>query len=123
MIVYLDRGCSRHVFGIGQHVVKVPRVDLWDRFLRGLQGNMQEAAYGRARWPELCPVAAALPGGFVLVMRRARVCSSADFPEAQARSMCERAAASGRHVSSVVELKPDSWGWLDGRLVAIDYGG
>lgn len=118
---HLGSGITRHVFGIGSYAIKVPRIDRWTRFLRGLLGNTQEAACGRLGWPELCPVVFALPGGFLVIARRAVACTSADFPVELARRIIESAAVDGRLVGSMVELKYDSWGWLDGRLVAIDY--
>ena len=33
---------------------------------------MQERAFACEGWPELCPVTLSLPGGFLIIMRRAR---------------------------------------------------
>ena len=114
-------GYSRAVFALGAFVVKVPRLATWERFLYGLLGNMQETYLGQFEWPELCPVLFALPGGFAVVMRRAQVCTDADWPgEDACKEIISNANRADRCVPA--ELKPDSWGWLNGRLVAIDYG-
>lgn len=108
-------GASRFVILSGRLAVKVPHPGSWRRFLHGLLANDQEALFGRSGWPELCPVVFSLPGGFLLVMRRAKPCSDADALDFDALT---------NRPDYVIpaEPKPSSWGWLDGRVVAIDYG-
>jgi hypothetical protein len=80
---------------------------------------MQEADLGRRGWPELCQVLFAIPGGFLIAMPRAQVCTAETMPSDE-----EHARIIGQPGKCIpVERKPDSWGRLpDGRLVAIDYG-
>lgn len=115
----MKRGMSRYVFTVGSYVLKVPRADRWSRFLWGLLGNMQEAEFGSLGWPELCPVVFSLPLGFAVVAKRAEVCRY-DIPVDELKAVVERAGNEGRCVPA--ELKASSWGTLDGRLVAVDYG-
>lgn len=123
MIATLGSGISRHTFALGsRYVLKVPRLDGWVPFLNGLLGNVHEAERHDPSWPELCPVVVALPGGLALVARRAAPCDDSAATRAEIEALCERAAESGRLVATLAELKPSSWGWLDGRLVAVDYG-
>ncbi len=51
-----------------------------------------------------------------MVMRRVRVMTEEEF-----EAVDLQAWASGQYVIPC-ELKSDSFGWLDGRIVAIDYG-
>jgi hypothetical protein len=90
----------------------------WRLFLQGLLANMQEREFARAKWPELCPVLFSLPGGWLVVMRRARVMTDDEFAAFDAQAW---AAASGQYCVPC-ELKADSFGWLGGRVVSIDYG-
>jgi hypothetical protein len=112
-------GASRTVLCTRTRAFKVPSLRGWKPFLWGLLANLQEREFGRAGWPELCPVLWSLPLGLLVVMPRARVCTDADgLTDDDYRRLTH-------HTDRCVpaEWKPSSWGYLpDGRLVAIDYG-
>lgn len=114
-------GCTRHVLLIGPWAVKVPafwRSDGgWKLFLCGLLANMQERDFSATGWPELCPVVASIPGGWLVVMRRAREMTDDEFAAFDAKNFCEN---EDRIIPA--EHKSNSFGWLDGRIVAFDYG-
>lgn len=117
VISYSGRGVTRHVFIVGRWALKVPRLNYgWAMFLRGLLGNMQEATWGRCGWDGICPVVFALPGGFVIVQRRVRVMTDEEFAAFDWRAFTRR---KGYRIPA--ERKSDSFGWLDGAVVAIDY--
>ena len=67
--------------------------------------------------PELCPVLWGLPGGWLIVMRRAEPLTRAQFDKIDLETWCDRG-----DWKIPAELKMDSFGWLDGKLVAVDYG-
>lgn len=90
----------------------------WRHFLLGLLSNLQEAHLGRSGWPELCPVLWSIPGGFLLVMAAAEICSDENPPS----SDLVQGLTSHPERRIPVEAKADSFGLLDGRLVATDYG-
>lgn len=111
-------GCTRAVLLVGGLAIKVPQFRMgWRLFLLGLLANMQERDFARLRWPELCPVVLALRGGWLLIMRRASPMSLERWVEFDAVAWRER--PDGR---IPVEIKRDSFGILDGRIVAVDYG-
>lgn len=114
------KGSAREVFLIGRWAIKVPRVHSWETFLWGLLSNIQEAEFGRCGWPELCPVVWRIRGGFMVVMPRVQILTEAEFDEGEIGGIVDAANAAGRCVPA--EFKPDSWGRLDGRIVAVDYG-
>jgi hypothetical protein len=89
----------------------------WHKFLCGLLANMQEATFGRAGYPEVCPVLFALPGGWLLVMRRAVMLTDEEWAAFDPKAFCETP-----NYVIPAEFKQDSFGKLDGRIVAIDYG-
>jgi hypothetical protein len=65
-------GVSRDVLCIGGWALKFPKLARgWRQFLIGLLSNMQERDLSKRGWPKLCPVVFALPGGWLVVMRRA----------------------------------------------------
>lgn len=113
-----DRGCTRLVLLLGPWAIKVPNFLYgWRAFLNGLMGNMQEVTLSGCGWPELCPVLWRVLGGFLIVMRRARILTDGEFVAFDAAAFCE----CGDYVVPA-EPKSDSFGWLDGRIVAVDYG-
>lgn len=63
----------------------------------------------------VCPVLWCLPGGFLNVMPRAAELTEAEFARLNVSEFCDRNKI-------VVEYKRDSFGWLDDRIVAVDYG-
>lgn len=115
------RGVTRFVILTRRYAIKVPRFwhygrFRWEMFLYGLLGNMQEAKFARTGWPELCPVYFAVPGGWLLVMPRCEALDEELTPE-------QYAAFTNRPDYVLpVEHKADSFGYLNGHLVAVDYG-
>lgn len=57
-----------------------------------------------------------LPGGFMNVMPKVEVCTDETAP-LDYEELTDKA-----QYCVPAEHKPDSWGFLNGRLVAIDYG-
>jgi hypothetical protein len=110
-------GVMRHVLLIGHWAIKVPALWSWKLFLCGLLANMQERSFAATGWPELCPVVWSIPGGWLIVMRRARMMTDAEFSAFDAKAFCEN---EDRIIPA--ELKSNSFGWLEGRVVAVDYG-
>ena len=113
----LKYGVTRCVLLVGDYAIKVPAMVEWRLFLLGLLANMQEALWSKTGWPELCPVLWAMPGGFLVVMRRARVLTDEEFLALDLEHWVQRT-----DYLIPVEIKSDSFGYLDGCLVAVDYG-
>lgn len=110
-------GATRWVLLVGMVAIKMPRPTGWSTFLRGLLSNMQERQFARAGWAELCPVLASLPGGWLVVMPRCRPLTCYEFNVLDTEAFINQ-----RDYVVPVEPKPDSFGWLNGRVVAVDYG-
>src|SRR5690349_2511949 len=71
-MIWIRTGVTREVFLTRRYAIKTPKLTGgWSFFLRGLLANMQERRLATARWPELCPMLFSLPGGWLVVMRRA----------------------------------------------------
>jgi hypothetical protein len=113
----IRRGSTRTVFLLGRYAVKVPRASTWRTFLNGLLANMQERGFAVTGWPELCPVLFSLPGGWIVVMRRARPLTDEEWFEFDPTGFVQRS-----DYCVPAEEKRDSFGMLDGRVVAVDYG-
>jgi hypothetical protein len=111
-------GATRLVFLWRGLAFKLPATHSWRNFLNGLLANMTERACGRVSLPGFCPVVFSLAGGFLVVMRRARPLTPAEWAGFDPVAFCLRG-----DYSIPAEPKEDSFGVLDGAIVAIDYGG
>lgn len=118
MVEICRTGTTRLVILTKLYAIKIPNLlNGWDLFLRGLLGNQQEKIFSATGWVELCPVLFALPGGFLNVMPRARPLTTAEWEEFDIDSFLEN---DFRIIPA--ERKRDSFGVLNGRIVAVDYG-
>jgi hypothetical protein len=136
-------GEQRWIVLCGSLVLKSPRT-AWgngclSRFRLGLRANQQEARFSLTGWPELCPVVAKIPGGLLNVMLRAKPLSDEEWSEFDYQSFVarcspddpwwhERSMAAGYAIAPAeglvpAECKPNSFGVLRRRIVAVDYGG
>jgi len=98
-------------------VIKIPRIYSWGHFLLGLLANLQERKFSRAEWSELCPVVASIPGGWLVVMKYARPLTEKEWKGMNVDQWMHR-----EDYSIPVEPKINSFGVLNGNIVAIDYG-
>jgi hypothetical protein len=117
MIGINRKGATRIVFLTKKHAIKVPRVDSWKTFLTGLLANLQERTFSTTGWEELCPVIFADPLGIFVIMPKADPLDSRTF----------RCLDYDNFVNKIdyvvpVENKIDSFGFLDNKVVAVDYG-
>ena len=117
-----EYGSTRIVFLTRSWAIKVPYYLVWRNFLLGLLANMEERQLHDVYWGEeyesfdrLCPVKFSLWGGWLLVMPRCEPLTREEFEEWKAH--CDY-----QNMPLEVEPKLSSWGWLEGRVVAIDYG-
>lgn len=110
-------GCMRVVWLIGQWAIKFPAMVEWRLFLLGLLANMQERQWSKTGWPELCPVVWSIPGGWIIIMKRARVMTNAEFNNFDSEKWRDK----GDYMIPA-EDKQNSFGWYQDKIVVIDYG-
>lgn len=117
-------GVSRWVLLFGRFALKFPSFSSWDQFLQGLRANMQETRF--ASWKravdshKLCPILFTVPGGWLNIMPRVRMLAPQAWDAFKLEFDKWKVVDDDFHVP--VERKRSSFGWLDGRVVAIDYG-
>ena len=112
-------GCTRIVLLTRYWAVKLPNfLSGWKMFLNGLLANIQERQFWLGTgWPELCPVIFSIPGGWLVIMRLAREMTDGEFLEFDSKAWADRP-----EYAIPCEHKSNSFGWIDGRVVCIDYG-
>lgn len=133
--VWARTGVTREVFLIGRYAFKLPKLTYgWKMFLQGLLCNMQEAVWGRSKeMPEFCPVVFSIPGGWLVVMKRAMPLTDEQWREflrdrlgidgiKSFHPRDEIKSWTGGDYFIPAEVKENSFGLLDGRVVVIDYG-
>jgi hypothetical protein len=113
-------GTTRIVLCVGPIAFKIARDN------RGARCNCFEADLYRAsdarRRAMLCPPLWCSANGAVLVMRRAEPIPENEFYEIRDTGRLPDWDYRGPgDVESPFEWKPSDWGWLDGRIVAVDY--
>jgi len=106
-------GRNRFVLLTRRYALKIPSLRCWQDFLYGLLNNCTEARVGTSGHAGVCPVLWSIPGGWLVVMPRLQILKDEDL------HMVDVAQAS---TGLCVELKPDSFGLYQGRVVAVDYG-
>ena len=117
MIYSIAKGVTRKCFLIGRYAIKIPRTYSWEAFLLGILGNLQERSMSPA-YPQLCPVIFSLFGFINIMPRVTPICYS---EEALQHIIQKDFTIGGFRLP--VEPKSSSFGYLNGKLVAVDYGG
>lgn len=117
MMEKITHGITRTVFLTKRYAFKLPCCRYgWKMFLQGLLANMQERVWGRSGYDGICPVIWADRFGFLVVQPRVEVLDMA-MSEDEYIMFCYR-----QDYIIPAENKSDSFGYLNGKLVAIDYG-
>ncbi len=118
MVRMIKRGSTRRVFLVGSYAVKIPWGVEWRHTLKGILGNINEAQISSYH-ASFCPVVWCSWGGFILIMRRAEEMTYNDYKTYKA-DMDE--LRKSFWIEEYVEPTFASWGFYEGRLVALDYG-
>lgn len=117
MFLEFKRGITREVFLIGKYAIKIPSFRSYKLFLTGILCNIQERMFSKGLKTDLiCPVLLMSPLGFVIIMPR---CEPSGFKSSEE---VFGVIQKYRDAGIPVECKPCSFGFLNGRLVALDYG-
>jgi hypothetical protein len=111
----MPHGVFRRVIVLGGFAFKLPRLR---EFARGMRCNRWEREMWyvwrpKYRWENLCPILFADPFGLLVVM--ARAAQPVTFEEV-------RAEDPDYYPGITAEAKPEDYGRLNGRIVAVDYG-
>ncbi len=107
-------GVMRIVLLVGPYAIKFPSPRYgWVMFLRGLLSDMSETRQGKpaCRCYYLCPVLFSVPGGWMIVMRRAQPLPDGMWHEGLLPNPPRN-----------LDDKAENFGLLDGTVVLLDYG-
>ncbi len=126
----IKTGCSRWVCLIGKYAIKFPNPTTKRSWLNGLLANMQEADFTTLKSDKLCPVLFSAWFGLLIVMPRCEPLTDTDFLNfAESQTTRENSITSAIFLmldcgefKQMIEYKTNSFGWLNGKIVALDYG-
>ena len=119
-------GATRWVIVIGNLVFKIPRTSTFRSFLNGVLANEQEHVWSKAfkKQGRLCPVLFTFPLYLVIVMPKVKVLTNDDCRNGLVDHIdFDEFLKIGCDKESLypAEKKADSFGWLNGNLVIINY--
>lgn len=115
----IKTGTTRLVIIAFNFVFKIPSPRSYKSFLLGLMCNIQEKEFSAIEEMrhKVCPVLFYFPLGLFIVMPKARVLIKGELSRSYLQNFCEN-----DDYIIPAEPKHDSFGYLNGNLVAIDYG-
>lgn len=110
-------GATRHAILVGRYALKVPNVrNGWEMFLCGILGNIQEQKFSGSDLI-FCPIVFSIWGGWFNVMRRASPMSEDDFDRLVTDDFMQ-----SHSMIVPCEIKVSSFGYIEGKVVCVDYG-
>lgn len=118
MIVLKTNGVTRLVILTKNYAFKIPNfLNGWSMFLTGLLCNMQEKNFSTINWEELCPVVFSIRGGWLIVMKKASPLTDEEWENFNYKKFIIK-----NEFVIPVEPKKCSFGKLNDKIVAVDYG-
>ena len=124
------QGCFRIVILIGNYAIKIPNfLNGYRYFLKGILSNHQEIMLSKNfnHHSKYCPVLFSIWGGWLNIMPKCQILTDEEFINNINEEwlyikdvILTEDAIIDRKLP--VELKSDSFGWLNGRIVSVDYG-
>ena len=104
----MKKGSTRQVLFIGKYAIKFPLCESWETFIQGILHNINEKKWSVL--PKFCPVLFSL-GGLLNIMPKCGVITDKEFKNIKMDDYF-----------SIPEKKISSFGKLNGKIVAVDYG-
>lgn len=123
MISIDKKGATRIVFLTKKYAIKIPSFYSWKMFLHGLIANLNERAfkeYSCTPGSGLCPTVYASETGLISIQKRCLpVQHRGMFWVELAHLACSTVLHEDFFYS---DAKPENFGYIDGKLVKLDYG-
>ena len=120
-------GGTRIVVLTKKYAFKIPRLGSWKQFVQGMLSNMTEGQWKDVGNKHLCPIKYSNRFGLLVVMDRAERVIDEDKFKADLAKLIE-SESEGVDPSELgadffeYDAFPKNFGYIDGRLVKIDYG-
>lgn len=110
----MEAGCTRFVFLIGNYAIKIPRLNDWRLFLRGVLANIDEKIWysnSPDSWKlKMCPTIFTFKG-LLLIAKRAKPVTEDEFLSLELETF----------KPLPMDAKQSNFGWYDNRIVLVDY--
>lgn len=115
----MKKGSTRYVLFIRNYAFKIPSLSGYTQFLWGLLANMQEVRFSKvvSIKNKLCPIVFYIPFGIMVVMPKVRILNNNEISKVELENFCL-----DENCIIPAEIKYDSFGYLNGNLVVVDFG-
>lgn len=118
----IEKGSTRIVFIFNKLVIKMPNLLVqYDHFLYGLLANINERKMS-GKHKDLAKVFYGNKFGFILIMEKAEVISNDINWDKFKDSLFKIYQNDELREFMLSDYKPSNWGYIQNRLVKIDYG-
>lgn len=123
----IDRtGGTRLVLLTKRYVFKIPRMGSWKHFVQGMLSNLTEGQWKGCKNPHLCPIAYSNRFGLMVMMHRAGPVEDVELFNSDLQRLYDDVDADEYRTLDrdffEYDAMPKNFGYLNGKLVKIDYG-
>lgn len=119
----IKRGATRIVFIFKQFVIKIPNIQEYRLFLNGLLANLQEKEFSKMNRSDLCHVKFCTKFGLILIMNKAEELDIKNIDWLIFKEQLESKYENDQMKEFILsDSKPSNWGYINNKLVKIDYG-
>lgn len=118
----ISKGSKRlSILVFHKYCLKIPRPHSWHAFIKGIDDNLNEKIFYSTNFDRLAPIYFSLLG-FINVMPYVKVMNDQETLEIWKDVVDSLEERNVRIMyKNIVEEKTDSVGWLNGKVVAVDY--
>ena len=123
----IDRtGGTRLVLLTKRYVFKIPRMHSWKQFVQGMLSNLTEGQWKGYDNEHLCPIAYSNRFGLMVVMHKAEPVEDERLFKSDLQKLCDDVDGDENRTLDrdffEYDAFPKNFGYLNGKLVKIDYG-
>lgn len=104
-----------------RYVFKIPRIGSWKQFVQGMLSNITEGQWKGYPNPHLCPISYSNCLGLLVVMHRAEPVQHTGLFWVELEKILVEESTLDRDFFEY-DAMPKNFGYLNGKLVKIDYG-
>lgn len=122
-LMIIKKGATRTVFVFNKFVIKIPNFQEYKLFLNGLLANLQEKSFSKMNRIDLAKVKYCNKFGFILIMEKAQELDVKNIDWLRFKERLEDKYKNDDMKEFMLsDSKPSNWGYINNKLVKIDYG-
>ncbi len=115
----IELGATRRVFIFKKFVIKIPNIQQYNLFLHGILANLQENLFSGIH-SDLANVIWCDKLGLILIMEKAKILNNEDWDIVDI--LIKKYEDDEMKEFLLSDFKPSNWGYINNKLVKVDYG-